>query len=179
MGLSDSTVSLGVPLADALTSLQLEFVPHMTLALGESVWLGLPGFSLSRDPLGDSSGGYTTVDLDGHSSDSFRATWENATEERPYESVRLRVTSAVTALAPVALTIAASAGTSTSSGALRVPALGLRMCDGPPGVGDGGKIAKECLSLSTDAAAGPVPIPVPVEQAPAVGSFGRSSTVQW
>lgn len=166
-----------MPLADALTSLQLEFVPHMMLESGESVWLGLPGFTLNRHSQDEATVGLARVELSGPSSDSFLGTWENATEERPFESVRLHVTSPVAALAPVALTIAAS--TDTSGAGLRVPTLGLRRCDSIPRVGDGYELAKECLTLSTDAAAGPVPMPVPVEQAPAIGSFGRSSTVQW
>jgi len=187
VGLSGSVATFAKPHADALTSLALEFVPHMPLALDESVWVGLPGFELSaggQDGLGG-GGGALEVELTGPASGWFRATWQNASEERPYESVRLRVTSSVAALAPVSVTLAASAGAALgmggggSKGGLRVPAVGLRRCDAAAGPGDGFSLAKKCLSLSTDAAAGPVPVPVPVLEAPAIGSYGRSSTVQW
>jgi len=164
-------VTLSNPLADALSSLYLEFVPQMALQVGESVWLGLPSFSL----LGGGAGGAIAVALTGVSNGSFVATWVNATQERPVESVRLHVTAHLVALAPQSLTIAAAA--SGGGGGLRVPTLGLRRCD--VSVGEGAEIAKKCMSLSTDAAEGPVQTAVAIENAPAVGSFGSSSTVQW
>ena len=169
-------MTLSNPLADALSSLYLEFVPQMALQVGESVWLGLPSFSLlGGDEGGGGTGGAITVALTGVSSGSFVATWEIATQERPVESVRLHVTAHLVALAPQSLTIAAAA--SGKGGGLRVPTLGLRRCD--VSVGEGAEIAKKCMSLSTDAAEGPVQTAVAIENAPAVGSFGSSSTVQW
>ena len=169
-------MTLSNPLADALSSLYLEFVPQMALQVGESVWLGLPSFSLlGGGEEGGGAGGAIAVALTGVSNGSFVATWVNATQERPVESVRLHVTSHLVALAPQSLTIAAAA--SGGGGVVRVPTLGLRRCDAA--VGEGTEIAKKCMSLSTDAAEGPVQTGVAIENAPAVGSFGSSSTVQW
>ena len=165
---TDSFVTLSLPLADAVSALDLAFVPHMSLLPDDDVWLGLPGFALAEGAPDD--GSPTPIAITGSSSSSFKAFWEPATEQRPFESLRLHVVNAVPSLTPVSLFVA---------GILRVPALGLRRCETLPGVPEGGDVGKKCVSLSTNAATGAVLSPVPVEKAPVVGSFGASSTVQW
>ena len=168
-----TSVVLGQPLADALSGLELDFVPHMEIATDESVWLGLPGFSIHLNGInGVGEDGVIAVELAGMSSDLFLATWENATEERPFEALRLRVKGYLPALERLALRLA-------NGVAVRVPMLGMRRCQARAGLSEGKDIGKKCVSLSTDAASGPVRSPVPVENAPVVGSFGGSSTVQW
>ena len=66
----------------------VQFTAQMALAPGDSVWLGLPDFSVVG---GGGAEGAISVTLTGMSSDKFVATWENATEERRANSLRLHV----------------------------------------------------------------------------------------
>ena len=180
VGFSSSRVTFATPIADALTNISVEFIAHMPLVAGESVWLALPGFSLQRADgtlccLALSCDCALAGALTGASSSVFAAHWHNATEERPHEAIRLRVTAAIAPLTRVSLTVAASGAVL----GVRLPMMGLRRCRAAAAPGGGGDEGKDCLSLSTDAVGGAVDRPVPVEDAPLVGSFAQSSTLQW